>query len=556
MGASGAGKSTLMNILAHRNQGNLTVTGTVLLNGEEGGTDIGHVSAYVQQEDLFVGTLTVKEHLIFHALLRLRRSYTTAQRVERVENVIQELGLAKCSDTLIGIPGKTKSLSGGEKKRLSFASEILTNPPLLFVDEPTSGLDSFHAENVVSALRGMSVTGRTILCTIHQPASEVYAMFDRLLLLAEGRTVYLGKRKEAVAHFENLGYKCPENYNPADFFVHTLAIIPTKQKECRQRVKTLADAFRSRQNASELQQSANEQSTEPPKIREELRAEKGFKATLLTQFTALFRRAWITNIREPNLLRVKFVQTLFTAILVGLVYLQVGRKTEQVQNINGALFFFVTQMSLTNMFSVIQALPLEMPVFLRERGNKMYRISLYFLCKTLSEVPFNIGLPLFFVIPAYWMIGLKETASSFFFCYLILVFVGDISQSAGYIVSAMSSTVPVALALGPAFVMPFLLFGGLFIKSSEIPVYFDWIRYINWFYYGFEGLVINEWRDTDVACSINTVGCLPNGTVVIESLGFKEEHFRLDLVLLGVLIVAARLIAYIVLRIRVLLSKT
>ncbi|XP_065840256.1 protein white-like isoform X2 [Oscarella lobularis] len=553
MGASGAGKSTFMNVLSGRNLSGLDVSGSVFYNGSNASGVSGTVTAYVQQEDLFIGTLTVREHIVFHANLRLGgKKYTKQMRSARVEQVIDELGLTKCASTLIGIPGKTKSISGGEKKRLSFAAEILTNPPVLFVDEPTSGLDSFMAESIVTALKEMAKSQRTILCTIHQPASEIYSMFDRLLLLAEGKTVYLGNRDQAVEHFANLGYSCPEKYNPADYFVHILAVVPGKQDECKQKIKELAGAYSENRTMFDIEKSARERATAP----EERGVEKrGFKVSWTAQFRTLFWRSWLTNLREPNLLRVKFIQTLFISILVGLVYLRSGDKRENVQNINGALFFFITQQSLTNMFGVIQALPLEMPVFMRERGSKMYRIFIYFCCKTLTEAPFTLLWPMLFTLPAYWMIGLKSSAASFFICYGILALMGDIAVSAGYIVSAVSSSVPVALAIGPGFITPFLLFGGLFVKSSEIPVYFVWFKYINWFYYSFEALTINEWRNYNGTCPPYELTCFTNGTEVINSLGFKEKNFNFDLIMLGVLIVGARIIAYLALRIRVALSK-
>lgn len=123
------------------------------------------------------------------------------QRMKRVEEVISELALTKCQDTRIGVPGKTKGISGGEMKRLSFAAEVLTNPSLMFCDEPTSGLDSFMALNVVQVLKGMAQIGKTVICTIHQPSSELYAMFDKLLLMAEGRIAFLGTPDEANVFF-------------------------------------------------------------------------------------------------------------------------------------------------------------------------------------------------------------------------------------------------------------------------------------------------------------------------------------------------------------------
>eukprot|EP00118_Oscarella_pearsei_P007541 m.37374 g.37374 ORF g.37374 m.37374 type:complete len:423 (+) comp32367_c0_seq5:1839-3107(+) len=351
-----------------------------------------------------------------------------------------------------------------------------------------------------------------------------------------------------------IGFHCPENYNPADYFVHVLAVVPGRQRECKETIKVLTDAFDENKTMENMEQSARERATESME-KEHGVDRKGFKVGWTTQFRTVLWRSWLTNLREPNLLRVKFIQTLFIAILVGLVYLRSGNKRENVQNINGALFFFVTQQSLTNMFGVLQALPLEMPVFMRERGSKMYRILVYFLCKSLSEAPFTFVWPMLFALPAYWMIGLKANAASFFICYGILTLMGDVAVSAGYIVSALSSSVPVALAIGPGFITPFLLFGGLFVKSSEIPVYFVWFKYINWFYYSFEALVINEWRNYNGTCPPAELTCFTNGTAVIQSLGFNENNFNFDLIMLAVLIVGARITAYVTLRIRVVLTK-
>ncbi|KFM65485.1 Protein white, partial [Stegodyphus mimosarum] len=214
MGASGAGKTTLLNVLTSRNLRRLTVDGEVLVNGENVGESMTRLSAYVQQDDLFIGTLTVKEHLVFQALLRMDKHLSYKERMRRVDEVILELGLRKCEDTMIGIAGKIKGISGGEAKRLAFAAEVLTNPALMFCDEPTSGLDSFMSQNIVSVLRDLAMGGRTIICTIHQPSSEVYEMFDNLLLLAEGRVAYMGDAKKALDFFERAGLRCPINYNP------------------------------------------------------------------------------------------------------------------------------------------------------------------------------------------------------------------------------------------------------------------------------------------------------------------------------------------------------
>ncbi|EGZ16794.1 soluble type ABC transporter, partial [Phytophthora sojae] len=157
---------------------------------------------------MFYATITVREHLLYQARLRMGPHTTAEQHEERVDTVLEELGLAKCRDTLIG-GIRVRGISGGERKRLSFATEILTNPLLLFVDEPTSGLDSYMAEAVMVQLQQLAREGRTVITTVHQPSSELFTLFDTLYLLCDGVTVYNGKASDAVAYFAELGYQCP-----------------------------------------------------------------------------------------------------------------------------------------------------------------------------------------------------------------------------------------------------------------------------------------------------------------------------------------------------------
>ncbi|MFH4976541.1 hypothetical protein AB6A40_003250 [Gnathostoma spinigerum] len=181
MGPSGAGKTVLMNVLNQTNLRGFSVSGTVRINGQViAPGQMRRCAAYVQQDELFVGALTVREHLLFHAALRMGSRYSTKEQIERVEYIINELGLKKCENTAIGVPGITGGLSGGERKRLLFGTEILMDPPILFCDEPTSGLDTFLAQQVVQILRDLSRTrNMTIVFSIHQPSSQIVQLFDR-----------------------------------------------------------------------------------------------------------------------------------------------------------------------------------------------------------------------------------------------------------------------------------------------------------------------------------------------------------------------------------------
>ena len=152
-----------------------------------------------------LGTLTVRETVTYSAHLRLRNNLTKEEVKDIVEGTLMEMGLQECADTVIG-NWHLRGISGGEKKRLSIALEILTMPKILFLDEPTSGLDSASAFFVVQALRNIARDGRTVISSIHQPSSEVFALFDDLFLLSGGESVYFGEAKMAVEVWEQAFY--------------------------------------------------------------------------------------------------------------------------------------------------------------------------------------------------------------------------------------------------------------------------------------------------------------------------------------------------------------
>lgn len=217
LGASGAGKSTFLDILARKSKRG-TVGGQVLVNGRKvSSTDYRRVVGFVDQEDTLMGTLTVYETVLYSALLRLPREMSFEDKRMRTLETMHELGIIGIRDSRIGESGR-RSISGGEKRRVSIACELVTSPSILFLDEPTSGLDSYNAYNVVESLVQLARNyKRTVIFTIHQPQSNIVALFDKLLLLASGKVVYSGKAEKAQRYFESIGCSCPPGFNIADY---------------------------------------------------------------------------------------------------------------------------------------------------------------------------------------------------------------------------------------------------------------------------------------------------------------------------------------------------
>ncbi|XP_056007707.1 protein white-like [Ostrea edulis] len=566
MGASGAGKTTLMNMLTFRNRGSLVIQGDIKVNGVLMEKEkMANLSAYVQQDDLFIGTMTVREHLVFRAMLKMDGRTSTAEKRQRVEKVIQELGLTKCADTLIGVPGKVKGISGGEVKRLSFASEMITNPPLMFCDEVTSGLDSFMAQSVVQSLKTMVHTGHTIMCTVHQPSSEVFELFDEIILMAEGKVAFSGPVTHALDFFKNIGHPCPVNYNPANHFILTLAIVPGYETDCKGRVEKICDFYNSNVTASK-KVDHYEQSMDPYERRisekvleESIQSLSSSGPSYFQQLRCVMWRTWITTVREPMLVKIKFIQTLIIALFIGLVYLKTTNDyhQEDIMNINGVIFLLIISFTYNSLFPVLNVFPKEIPVFLREHGTGLYRVDVYYITKMLVEIPFIVTNSAMIIAIVYWMSGLEHDIYAYVNATIISILTSAAASSFGYTISAASPSVTIALTLGPLLMTPFLLFGGYFLNNGSVPVYFLWIKYTSWFLYSNELMITNQWRDiSHISCDeMNSTVCIPTGKLVIESLNYEEKNFNFDLVMLCTITVVYRILAFIILLIKSKLSR-
>lgn len=277
-----------------------------------------------------------------------------------------------------------------------------------------------------------------------------------------------------------------------------------------------------------------------------------YEASIIQQVKCLFWRSWITNIRDPMVVRIKFIQTVFFALILGLVYLKTNDDYEQkdIMNINGVIFIIITNLSFYHVFSVLNVFPFEVPIFMREYGTGLYSAGVYYLSKTIVEIPFLIIIPIIYMSILYWMSGLIQDGAAFITATGVSILISNAASSFGYVISTAAPSTTAALAIAPALMIPFLLFGGFFLNSGSTPDYLIWLKYISWFYYGNEMLVVNQWEDVNnIRCSSGP-SCVPNGELVISTLNFDQDNFYLDLGLLFVLIAAFRIIAFLILLIR------
>ena len=244
IGGSGSGKTTMLNTMAERmTSARLSFGGRTTFNGMGGVNSVR--SAYVMQQDVLLPTLTVRETLRYSADLRLPPPTTEEERRKVVEEVILELGLKECADTRIG-NHQHKGCSGGEKRRTSIGVQLLSNPSVLFLDEPTTGLDATSAFQLVRTLKSLAKKGRTIITTIHQPRSEIWGMFDGLVILTRGSPVFAGRADDCIPWFKKVGMELPPFVNPAEFLIDIAAIdnrSPELEAASSERVEKLKAAW-------------------------------------------------------------------------------------------------------------------------------------------------------------------------------------------------------------------------------------------------------------------------------------------------------------------------
>ena len=212
----------MLNYLVGRDPNkNLKKSGEIFVN-QKNRDSIHYASliAYVQQTDLLLQSMTVKECLMFSAKMKLSNE---VDKEQVVQDLIDKLKLNKWAETRIGGP-LIKGISGGERKRTSIGVELVTDPNLIFLDEPTTGLDSYIALNIIEVLKDLARSGKTIITTIHQPSSEIFNLFDQMMLMAEGKVLYFNSARFSVDYFRSIGYECPDLTNPADYFMSMMSI--------------------------------------------------------------------------------------------------------------------------------------------------------------------------------------------------------------------------------------------------------------------------------------------------------------------------------------------
>ncbi|KOB75819.1 ATP-binding cassette transporter subfamily G, partial [Operophtera brumata] len=527
MGPSGAGKSTLLNILTgYKTSG---MEGSITVNGlERNLSSFRKLSCYIMQDNQLHGNLTVEEAMAVATSLKLPSATSRADKEEVT---------------------MTSNLSGGQKKRLSIALELVNNPPIMFFDEPTSGLDSSSCFQCISLLKTLARGGRTIICTIHQPS--------------------------ALEWLGSLSLECPSYHNPASFIIEVscgeygdntgkLVSLNSNKEWNKNDLSQVQEKFKDVPNGSNghgnnlnngilqyaMQDMEKQDNAEVALLGDAALSPRRYATSELTQFWVVLKRTLLFSRRDWTLMYLRLFAHILVGFLIGALYYDIGNDGSKVLSNLGFLFF--------NMLFLI-----------------WYSLRSYYLAITVSDIPFQNGVFLApvmsvpFLLFSGFFVSFNAIPTIFCVIYVVIVYlltsqppvwfrfamflsscllISFVAQSVGLVVGA-AMNVQNGVFLAPVMSVPFLLFSGFFVSFNAIPVYLRWITYLSYIRYGFEGTALATYSFDRPKLQCHQTYChFKNPLTTLEELDMTDADFTLDIAALCLIFVILRVSAFLFLR--------
>ncbi|GAA5834755.1 hypothetical protein JCM3766R1_003228 [Sporobolomyces carnicolor] len=560
MGPSGAGKSTFLDAICGRSSaaGEVTINGSTEFSTQE-------LFSFVEQDDALLGVLTVRETVAFAARLSLGSSYPGLDR--HIDDTLRSLGLQDIAANKIGTPLQ-RGISGGQKRRVTIAQSIVTKPSILVLDEPTSGLDASSSREVVSFLRHLAhEQGLLVICTIHQPNFETFSLFDNLLVLAGGFTMFNGPVSELDSYLASIGSPTPKFVNPAD---HVIQLVNTEfmkpGSEHRSALEHLAHyselwsahaSEKPRDDAGghlDLANSAH--------LYGRRRGAAARVASNLRKLIVLMHRNLINYSRNLLAYGIRLAMYSGMALLLATIWIHLGYEAEKINDRLSVSFFSVAFLGFMSVAGIPSFLE-ERSVFIRERRNGLYGSGVYVVAQSVISVPFLFLCSLVFSLIIYWSIGMNPGATHFFRFLVYLFLALYTAESQSLLVAAIFPLFVAALAIASFANGLWMCNMGYFIRTTSLPrFWFYLVHWIDYQTYSFNLLVKNDFTGRTLACrtiqgvcscpipsSLTPQQCALTGDDVVRDLNISgTEGFSVGILVL--ILVVYRVLFYVALRLR------
>ncbi|XP_024922481.2 pleiotropic drug resistance protein 3 [Ziziphus jujuba] len=547
MGVSGAGKTTLLDVLSGRKTGG-KIEGDIRISGyPKVQKTFARISGYCEQTDIHSPHITVEESVMYSAWLRLPPETDPQIKARFVEEVIATIELDGIKDCLVGIPGQS-GLSTEQQKRLTIAVELVSNPSIIFMDEPTSGLDARAASIVMRVVKNIVATGRTTVCTIHQPSIDVFESFDELILMKMGgQIIYSGMlghhSSKLIEYFEGIPGvpRIKDNYNPATWMLE----ISSASAEAELGID-FANIYKESAQYRDTMAMVRELS-EPKAGSRDLHFPTHFPQNGLVQFMACLWKQHLSYWRCPEYNLARFMYLIVSSLLFGAIFWQKGKdiKTEQdLFNIFGSMYIAVIFLGINNCSTVLPYVATERTVLYRERFAGMYSSKAYSFAQVSIEIPYILMQTILYVAITYPIIGYSWSAYKVFwyfyasFCtFLYFVYLG-------MLIVSLSTNLEVASVLAVALYTVLNLFSGYLMPGPKIPKWWIWLYWICPTSWSLNGLLTSQYGDMDkellVFGEMKTIGAF-----LEQYFGFHHHHLVVvAMVLIAFPIIFASLFVY------------
>lgn len=512
LGPSGCGKTTLLSSITGSalDLGQSTVLqGDILINGRP---REAHQVAYVPQADNLIPTLTVRECVKYSALLRLPTEMSPEEINARVENVLKELGIAHIGDSQVGGSGRIRGVSGGERRRVTIAMELVTDPSIIVLDEPTSGLDSYTAMTLLKCLRQVAKGngGRVVIASLHQPSKDMYYGLDTVILMGHGRILYMGRPEEAGEYMNAAGVPGPTSTPTAEHMLQVASNPASVVAMLNMRKLAKSASFKNHSVgsptkpifrvsfdekidvASVMSPSADSSPTTGGDYDEMVPLPTQGSSNIRRELSVMFWRTLVDIIRNPTLLFLHVALATCTGVVTGAIFYDLDGTSVGVQNRMGGTFFALAFLAFTSL-TTVDLLMNERTVVLREVRSRFYRPSSYLISKiALDGLLLRVLPAILYWLPFYYMAGF-QIGGYYAATYLFTLIAFNCA------VGAMSMCVTIACntAGQTSFIMNFILlfslaFTGFLVNVNSIPAVLRWIHYLSVFFYAFEAMLSTE----------------------------------------------------------------
>ncbi|KAM0933390.1 putative ABC-type sulfate transporter [Dioscorea sansibarensis] len=500
MGVSGAGKTTLMDVLAGRKTGGY-IDGDISISGYPKKQEtFARVSGYCEQNDIHSPHVTVYESLLFSAWLRLPAEVDDKARKKFVEEVMELVELTSLRGALVGLPG-VNGLSTEQRKRLTIAVELVANPSIIFMDEPTSGLDARAAAIVMRAVRNTVDTGRTVVCTIHQPSIDIFEAFDELFLMKRGgEEIYVGplgqNSCQLIKYFEGIQgvRKIKDGYNPATWM---LEVTTLAQEEVLgvNFVEIYKNSDLYRRNKALISELSS-----PPPGSQDLHFPSQYSQSFFTQCMAcLWKQHW-SYWRNPSYTATRIFFTTVIAFIFGTIFWRLGRKVDNEQdlfNSLGSIYAAALFIGVQNGQTVQPIVDVERTVFYREKAAGMYSAIPYAFAQVLIEIPHIFLQAAIYGLVVYVLINFEWTFQKFFWYLFFMFFTFLYFTFYGMMAVAMTPNSDIAAIVSTAFYFVWNVFAGYLIPRPRVPVWWRWYVWICPVAWTLYGLVASQFGDIE-----------------------------------------------------------